>query len=103
ITCPTDLGRSVKVMTAETILQEVRLWPRFEQLKLLMLLFEQVEQAQALTPTDEDRRAAFRRVRGKYKHLLPTVAEFQAEKRQEPEFEERRYAERFGRRTEAQR
>jgi len=90
-------------MTAETILQEVRLWPQYEQLKLLALLFEQVEQALALTPADEDRRAAFRRVRGKYKNLLPTVAEFQAEKRQELELEERRYAERFGGRAEAQR
>jgi hypothetical protein len=79
------------MITAETILQETRLWPKFEQLKLMMLLFEQMEQAQAPAPIDEDRRAAFRRVRGKYKHLLPSVAEFQAEKRQELELEERRY------------
>jgi len=87
------------MITAETILQETRLWPQFEQLKLATLLFEQ---AQALiVPTDEDRRAAFRRVRGKYKHLLPSLAEFQAEKRVELELEERRYAERFGQHAES--
>ncbi|MGH9938711.1 MAG: hypothetical protein ACREAM_20920 [Blastocatellia bacterium] len=87
------------MITVENILQETRLWPQFEQLNLALRLFEQaLAQTQALI--DEDRHAAFRRVRGKYKHLLPTVAEFQAEKRRELELEESRFAERFEHRAE---
>ena len=65
------------------------MWPQCEQLKLAALLFEQ---AQPTAPVNEDRRAAFRRARGRFKHLLPSVAEFQAEKRRELEVEERREA-----------
>lgn len=88
------------MITAETILQETRLWSQFEQVKLATRLFEQAQEF--VVPTNEDRRAAFRRVRGKYRHLLPSLEEFQAEKRRELELEERRYAERFGRGAESQ-
>ncbi len=84
-------------MTAETILQEIRLWPQSEQLKLMTLLFEQTWQL--IAPTDEDRNAAFRRVRGMLKGL-PGAEEFREEKRRGLELEERRYAERFGHRQE---
>lgn len=82
------------MITAENILQETRLWPQFEQLKLAIRLLDRAL-AQMQAPIDEDRRAALRRVRGKYKHILPTVEEFQAERRRDLEIEERRYAERF--------
>jgi hypothetical protein len=85
--------RSVEVMTAETILQEVRLWPQSEQLNLAILI---IQQAQTPLPTDEEKSAAFRQVRGKFKGLLG-AEEFREEKRMELEIEERRYAERFGR------
>ena len=80
-------------MTAETILQEVRLWPQYEQLKLMTLLCEQAWEF--IAPADEDRNAAFRRVHGMLKGL-PGAEEFREEKRRELELEERRYAERFG-------
>ncbi len=80
------------MITADTILQETRLWSQFEQLKLVMRLFEQ---AQAEMPVGEDRQAAFHRVRGMLKGL-PGAEEFRREKRRELELEEKRYAERFG-------
>ena len=83
--------------TIETLLQEARLLPQFEQLILAALL---IQQAQSVVPTIEQRRAAFRHVRGKFKHLLPTVNEFMAEKRAELELEERKVEERFGKRAE---
>lgn len=76
----------------ERLLQEARALPSAEQIMLAALL---IQQAQHSVPVDEDRRAAFRRVRGKYKHLPFGTAELQAEKHQELELEERRYKERF--------
>jgi hypothetical protein len=83
--------------TIETLLQEARLLPQLEQLKLAALL---IQQAQSVVPIVEQRRAAFRRVRGKFKHLLPTVDEFMAEKRAELELEERKFEECFGKHAE---
>jgi hypothetical protein len=54
--------------------------PQNEQLRLASLL---IQQAQSRIPTDEERRAAFRRVRGKFKKILMSTEEFQAEKRRE--------------------
>lgn len=84
--------------TIETLLQEARLLPQIEQLKLAALL---IEQAQSVVPTAEQRLAAVRRVRGKFKHLLPTVDEYMAAKRAELEQEERKFEERFGKRVKA--
>jgi hypothetical protein len=69
-------------MTVETLLQEARMLPQNEQLRLASLL---IQQAQSRIPTDEERRAAFRRVRGKFKNILISTEEFQAEKRRELE------------------
>lgn len=81
------------MITAETSLEETRSWSQSEQLKLAVLL---IQQAQMSAPADEERSAAFRRVRGKFKGLLD-AEEFRKEKRMELEIGERRYAERFGR------
>jgi hypothetical protein len=87
------------MITAENILQETRLWPQFEQLKLAVRLFEQAQPI--IVPIEEDRDTTFRRVRGMLKGL-PGAEEFRREKKRELELEEKRYAERFGNRAEAE-
>lgn len=77
--------------SVERLLQEARALPAMEQMILASLL---IQQAQHPIPVDEDRQAAFRRVRGSLAGLLPTTDEFIAEKRAELEREELRFYER---------
>jgi hypothetical protein len=81
----------------ERLLQEARALPAVEQMILAALL---IQQAQHPVPVDVDRQAAFRRVRGSLKGILPSSEEFMAEKRAELDREEELFVERFGHRTE---
>ncbi|MCI0336758.1 MAG: hypothetical protein L0226_04210 [Acidobacteria bacterium] len=84
-------------MTVETLLQEARSLPQNEQLRLASLL---IQQAQSATPSIETRREVLGRVRGMFKGM-PGTEEFQAEKREELEAEERKFGERFKSRPES--
>lgn len=75
----------------EQVLSQAKALPLTEQFKLASLL---VRQSPLASVKAEDRRAAFRRIRGKYKHLLSSVDEFLALKREEVELEERKFEER---------
>jgi hypothetical protein len=77
-------------MTVEILLQGTRSLPQNEQLRLASLL---IQQAQSLEPSIETKREALKRVRGMFKGM-PGTEEFQAERREELELEERKFAER---------
>ncbi|MBL8188054.1 MAG: hypothetical protein JNK38_08605 [Acidobacteria bacterium] len=79
--------------SVERLLQEARTLPTNEQMILASLL---IQQAQHPVSIDEDRQAAFHRVRGSLAGLLPTTEEFMAEKRAELDQEEERFLARFG-------
>lgn len=80
--------------SVERLLLEARTLPTTDQMILASLLIQQAQQP--VLVVDEERLAAFRRVRGSLAGLLPTTKEFMAEKRAELDREERRFNERFG-------
>ena len=83
--------------SVERLLQEAKTLPTNEQMILASLLIQQAQQPVLI---DEDRQAAFRRVRGSLAGVLPTIEEFMAEKRAELEREEGRFLARFGHQSE---
>lgn len=83
--------------SVEGLLQQARMLPAVEQMILASLL---IQQSQQPVMVDDDRQAAFRRVRGSLAGLLPMTEEFMAEKCAEVIREEERFTERFGHQAE---